>query len=435
MSRILLASNPGSGHVRPGLPIARELIARGHQVVWYTSDRFKRQVERTGARHVGFTAGLDYDEADLDATFPERSSVKAGIPQLRFDIRSLFVDTIPGHMADLRALAARERFDAVVIESVFLAGAFLAEELDLPWGVYGIVPLTAKSVDCAPTGLGLLPMAGPVGRVRNAALHLLIERGLFSSAQRRLQEVRAELGLPRTDSFFLDYPMAHADVFIQGSIPELEYPRRDLPGNVRFVGALLPEAPGGADLPIWWEELTGDRPVILVTQGTVKIDPELLLHPAIEALKDEDVLIVATTGGADPQAILARHGADNVRMETFIPFADLLPHVDAVVCNGGFGGTQQALVHGIPVAVAGVTEGKIEVASRVGWSGAGINLRTETPTVEQIRTAVRSLLGDPSYRARARALQACFAEHDAPAAAAALVEALCNAPQDAVGRR
>lgn len=424
MARILFGSNPASGHVRPGLPIARELVARGHEVVWYTSDRFKASVERTGARHVGFTAGLDIDEADLEASFPGRAAIKSGIPQLKHDIPAIFIDTIPDHLTDLRALADKEPFDTVVVESAFLAGSLLADERGLPWAVYGVTPLTAKSAECAPLGLALPPMGGPLGKLRNGLLNALVEKVVFAGAHKRFLQVRAELGFPPSDRFFLDYTVANAPVYIQGTIPEFEYPRRDLPDNVHFVGALLPEAPGSGDLPDWWHELDDARPVVLVSQGTVKIDPDLLIHPTIEALKHEDVLLVVTTGGTAPEEILSRHSGDGVRVERFIPFADLLPKVDVVVTNGGYGGTQQALVHGLPVVVAGVTEGKNEIAARVAWSGAGINLKTETPSAEQIRQALRTLLDDPSYRARARELQASYAQHDAGAAAADLIEGL-----------
>lgn len=70
MARFLFGFNPAFGHVRPGLPIARELVARGHEVVWLTGRRFAAAVERTGARHVPFVDGLEYDAANLDATFP-----------------------------------------------------------------------------------------------------------------------------------------------------------------------------------------------------------------------------------------------------------------------------------------------------------------------------------------------------------------------------
>lgn len=104
-----------------------------------------------------------------------------------------------------------------------------------------------------------------------------------------------------------------------------------------------------------------------------------------------------------------------------------------VPSDGGCGGTQQALAHGLPVVVAGVTEGKNEVAARVAWSGAGINLKTETPSsAEQIRRDVRTLLDDTSYRAPAlRAAR--YAERDAGGAAAALIEGLLPAGRAAAG--
>ena len=92
--------------------------------------------------------------------------------------------------------------------------------------------------------------------------------------------------------------MRSQPVYLQGTIPEFEYPRRDLPANVRLVGALLPEAPGGSPLPPWWDELRASRPVVLVTQGTVKIDPAVLLEPSIDAMANDDILLVGTTGGA-----------------------------------------------------------------------------------------------------------------------------------------
>lgn len=429
MSRILFGSNPFSGHVSPGLPIARELVARGHEVVWYTGAAFREAVERTGARHVPFTQAVDFDEADLEATFPGRAAARAGIPQLRYDLRHVFLDPLVGQMADLRAIVDAEPFDVVVAESTFAAGAFLAEERGLDLAVYGIVPLTGRSRDVAPTGLGLAPMAGPLGRLRNGVLHTVVERVLFAAEQRRAEEIRAELGLPRNGTFLFDYGMAAAQVFIQGTVPDFEYPRSDLPPSVHFVGALLPSGPGASALPDWWDELDDDRPVVLVTQGTVKVDPEMLLHPAIEALFGEDVLVVATTGGLDPEPILARHDADNVRLERFIPFADLLPHVDVMVTNGGYGGTQHALAHGVPVVVAGVTEGKNEVAARVAWSGAGIDLRTDTATPAQVRASVRTLLTDPSYRERAGALAERYAAHDGAASAATLIEGVVDRAQ------
>ena len=132
-----------------------------------------------------------------------------------------------------------------------------------------------------------------------------------------------------------------------------------------------------------------------------------------------DVLVVATTGGPDPAAAAGLPA--NVRLERFIPHDLLLPHVDAMVTNGGYGGVQQALAHGVPLVVAGDSEDKPEVAARVRWSGAGIDLHTGRPSVAMVARAVRRVLTRPSYRERARELQAEIAATDPLAAISAVL--------------
>jgi UDP:flavonoid glycosyltransferase YjiC (YdhE family) len=73
------------------------------------------------------------------------------------------------------------------------------------------------------------------------------------------------------------------------------------------------------------------------------------------------------------------------------------------------------------VVGAGTTEDKNEVNARVAWAGAGVSLRTDTPTAEQIRSAVRTVVTDPAFRSGARRLQASYARYRGPARAAEIV--------------
>lgn len=41
MAKFLICTISEIGHVSPALPIARELVDRGHQVYWYTSGKFQ----------------------------------------------------------------------------------------------------------------------------------------------------------------------------------------------------------------------------------------------------------------------------------------------------------------------------------------------------------------------------------------------------------
>ncbi|TSD85072.1 glycosyltransferase, partial [Mycobacterium sp. KBS0706] len=114
----------------------------------------------------------------------------------------------------------------------------------------------------------------------------------------------------------------------------------------------------------------------------------------------------------------------NARATVFAPYDRLLPKVDVFVTNGGYGSVNYALSLGVPIVVAGDTEEKPEIAARVAWSGAGINLGTGQPRPEQIRDAVRAVLSDPRYRRRAQAMQADFARYDARREIAAILEDL-----------
>ena len=187
-----------------------------------------------------------------------------------------------------------------------------------------------------------------------------------------------------------------ADAYLQLSVPGFEFPR-DIPRSVHFVGT-PPIIPGQVPLPPWARELDGSRKVVLVTQGTVaNHNFNLLVAPALAALANEpDVLVVATAGGRSIDAIPGPVPS-NARFSSFLPFEWLLPKVDVLVTNGGYGSVNQAMSFGIPLVTAGLTEDKADVNARVAWSGVGIDLATNEPSRDALRRAVRTVLDRPDF--------------------------------------
>lgn len=271
---------------------------------------------------------------DLAARWPARTG-KKGLALLRHDVREVFLHSMVG-------------------------------------------PYFGSSVDTAPFGTALPPMSGPVGRLRNRSLRFVMRRLIFGAHEREADRILTRrLGVPPLRRFVFEWFRA-ADEFLQFTVPEFEYPRGDLPDMVTFVGAAVPPHPGGFLPPEWWPELDSGRPVVLATQGTVDIeDYGRLVLPTVEGLADDDALVVATTGGP-PVSRLGDLPA-NVRAESYVPYADLLPRADAMVTNGGYGGVQYALRHGVPLVVAGGTEGKPEVAARVAWPRRRTGWRPRPP--------------------------------------------------------
>ena len=432
MSRILFTTMPMAGHLRPGLPIARQLVAEGHDVAWYSGAKYADLIARTGARMFTMSSEVDFDDTFVDEQI-DGGARKPGLATLSRAIRELFVEPIPGWVAEVDAVMEEFRPDVVVCEQGFLAGALAGERRGVPGVVFNVSPLGLSSVDAAPFGTGLLPSPSSLGRLRNRSLNWALRRVVFAAPQRAAEQVRERLGLPPLEGYFMDWGAQIARRYLVPSIPQFEYPRRDLPDTVEFVGPFLPAGIDSWTPPPWWDDVlaarAGGRPVVLVTQGTIATDPGNLVLPAVEGLAGTDALVIATTVGHDPDRVLPPGRCPgNARLTEFIPFPELLPLVDVMVTNGGYGGVQLALAHGVPLVVAGLTEDKMEVSARVTWSGTGIALRTDTPSAEQVRDSVVAVLGSPGYRERARELQAAYAGWDGTARAVEAILAVARVP-------
>lgn len=422
MARILIGTVPVVGHVNTPLPLARALVERGHEVCWSTSERYRKPIEATGSRFEPAREMLDFHDFRREDFAPGGERLQ-GVAALKIDIKHGFIDNGVIQLRHLESIAKDFRPDLVLGDICCIGAMFFAERTGTPRAVLNVIPMGLNSQDTAPSGLGLLPNASPLGRLRNRALNWAVENAIFRDTQKYWNRVRADHGLPPTN-WVIHAVGATAELYLQPSIPGFEYPRSDLPANVRFIGMLPTVAPSGWSPPAWWRELDGGKPVVHVTQGTVANTNPELLKPALEGLADEDVLVVVTTGGRDPGELGLSNPPANARVERYFSYPELLPKVSALVTNGGYGGVQTALSHGVPLVVAGTTEDKPEVASRVQWSGAGINLKTAAPKPSQVRAAVRAVLDDPRYRERARALQAEYARYDSLALGTELIERL-----------
>ncbi len=404
MPSILIATMPIHGHVTPLLTVARHFAERGDRVRFLTGARFADRVVAAGAKHLPLPAEIDFDDRrDWNETFPERAALK-GVKAIAHDIDRIFVRPGPAQRDAVMAAHAAEPVDVVLAEPSFTGGAFL---LGHPLGVRppivmcGICPLMIASRDTAPFGMGLTPLRGPLGRLRNHVLSSLTDKVVLRGVHRLADEMFRELHGRPLPFAVLDWAR-HAEAIAQFTVPEFEYPRSDAPATLHFTGPI--SASGSrAPLPPWWPELDGGRPVVHVTQGTIgNFDYAQLIAPAVEGLAEEDVLVVVATGGR-PVDTLPPLPA-NARAAEFLPYDQLLPKTDVFVTNGGYGGVQYALRYGVPIVAAGAHEDKAEVIARVAWSGVGRRLRTEHPPPAALRRAVRAVLADGRYRDAARRL-------------------------------
>jgi MGT family glycosyltransferase len=423
LARILVASVPLSGHVNPGIALTKTLIDRGHEVCWYGSRYFKSSIEATGARFSPITEATDFDEKNLQASFP---GVKQGnlLRHSTTYMKKVFFDQMPGQYHDLQKILEDFKADIIITDEWFTGAIPLAEQKVLPWVVYSSSPLMLMDRNVPAPGPGLFPDSSIYGFFRNAIVNFMTKQLIFAPMRCYVNRIRKGLSLGRMKHFFLENNFHISSLYLKFNTPAFDFHWKKLPESIHYAGPVLPgeEEHSTAEMPQFPDN---NKPLILITQGSVDTkDQTKLIIPALRALSEMDVNVVVSTGGQDAADLKQLFPSENYRFFTYIPYATVMPHVSIAITNGGFGGVATALSFGVPVIIAGDTEDKPVVASRVQYNHCGINLKTGKPSAKQIAKAVTKILTSPKYRANAERIRADYAKHDALQESAALIEAL-----------
>ena len=391
MRRILAYTSPAAGHLFPLVPGLLALRERGHDVVVYTDPDLVGAVRDAGIEAHGVAP-------EVSAIVPTDHEAKNGRERLARGVEAL-VTRGKHEIPDLQRAIAEHEPDLLLIDMNAYGAAVAAEASGLPWSIVmpTLLPLPGRGIP--PYGLGLKPMGGPVGRLRDRVLHRMV-MGLFDRAMRpEINAMREGLGLAPID-LITDHMQRSDELLVLAGDP-LEYPRSDLPAGVRFVGAQLWDPP--AETPDWLLE-PGD-PWVLVTCSTDYQGDERLAAAAIEALRDEPVRVVVTLADA-AQGAANLPSAPNARIERFVPHGPILERASVVIAHGGMGIVQKTMAADVPLVVVPFGRDQPEVARRVERAGAGVILPLRRLHAGTLNDAFRAALLLPDTASAAARLRA-----------------------------
>jgi MGT family glycosyltransferase len=329
--------------------------------------------------------------------------------------RSLATFAERGHVEieDLRGAISAHRPDALLVDTATWGASAVAEAWGGPWAQWLPYPLPLSSADVPPFGPGLAPATGPIGRIRDRALASVTFRALNRASLPLFNDVRAAAGVPPFTT--VDAMWTVAPLLLYMSAEPFEYPRSDWPASIRRIGPCSWDPP--ADPPAWLDEV--DRPLILVSTSSEFQDDARLVRVALQALSDEDALVVATLPSSGQlDAVPA-----NARVERFVPHAAILERAACAITHGGAGVTQKALAAGVPVCVVPFGRDQFEVARRAECAGAGTRLPARRLTADRLRQQVLRAM---AMRDGARRVADGYAAAGGATAAADAFEALAR---------
>ncbi|WP_038524443.1 glycosyltransferase [Amycolatopsis japonica] len=373
--RLIFTSLVSHGHLYPLLPLAVAARDAGHEVVFATGEDMLAVVEKAGlaVEIAGFGMREAFESiAGPDAPKPNASDA----PPESFNpvIGEVFGNVLPRRfVADLTPLLERHRPDLVVYESGNAGGAIAAHLAGIPAIGHGFGRFSPGDV-----------MDVIYGRVAEFAT----EVGLGG------------LKLPS----FGDPVVDICPESVQA--PDFLATATRIP--LRPVGWAEP-----GDLPAGVVGRDKSRPLVYLTLGTAFGDEDVLKR-AIGALArlDADV-IVAAGPTVDPASLGEVPG--NVRVESWVPQVELLPHVDLVVHHGGSGTTMGAFGAGLPQLVLPQGADQFTNAEAVVAAGVGAQLIGAEAVEDVIFEQARKLLADEAVRGAARRLADEVAAMPSPA--------------------
>jgi UDP:flavonoid glycosyltransferase YjiC (YdhE family) len=199
----------------------------------------------------------------------------------------------------------RETADAMAVD-LFLFGAMAAaERAGVPWAAltHTVYPLPPGR---PPFGMGLRRASGPAARVRDAVLTAAAVR-TFATGRCSLNEARIALGLPAL-AHTLDQVRRAARPLVLSSAA-FDFPFRELPPGVRYVGPALDRPRAGSDWESPWPPDHAD-PLVLVSFSTTFQDHQPMLERVVGALDGLPARGLVTLGPVfDPASI---HAPTNV---------------------------------------------------------------------------------------------------------------------------
>lgn len=186
-------------------------------------------------------------------------------------------------------------------------------------------------------------------------------------------------------------------------------------------------APGelGTDTHLAWGD--SDWPLVYLTFGSVAASLGLypvMYRAALEALADLPVRLLATTGTHADLAEL-QGLPDNVRVEQWVPQADVLNGARLVVHHGGYGTVLGALTAGVAqIAVPLFSIDQFDNAARIGELGVGLSVPRDlsgaadgpsmtfpnSSLVAELRVAAETVLADARISERAAHAAATMTE-------------------------
>jgi MGT family glycosyltransferase len=400
------------GHLNPMTALADALRTRGHRITFLLLGDPPATVLDAGFEVIEI-GGAAFSANEYTAGFRQlgelsgRAALKHTLALMARATRAL-LEVSPSLVSDAGVTA-------LLVDQTSLAGGTLADRLDLPFATVSNALLLNAEPGIPPFFSSWRPHDVWWARLRNRIGWAALDR-LYAPTLRQIQENRRRHGLA--------VPARVADTWSStlqiSQQPEgFDFPRRELPPHLRFVGPLqLSGASATVGFP--WDQLDG-RPLIYASLGTLQNRTAGTFRTIAEACAGLDVQLVMSTGqGLAPEDLGELAG--NPIVVVFAPQRELIRKAALAITHAGLNTVLEALSAGVPMVTVPITNDQPGIAARVAWTGAGEVLSPKNLTPGRLRALVTRVRKNKDYKDAAERMRQSIRTGGGAPRAAELIE-------------
>lgn len=384
MSKILFVTPPAHGHLNPVLPVMRELVRRGEQVLCLNDEDFRPQIESTGAEFHAYpptnltAAAISQALADGNLSKPHLLMMRATEELAPFTIEML----------------TQERCDLVVFDSLAIWGTIAAKASN----VKGAATIGHFVFDLASMNLSLREYMTLAAQFLSQAPKLLRERrrlrqqfGKAYPSKQPLFPMRDKLNIVFTAREFQPKSSLIDDTFL-------------------FVGPAINPQVRNDDFPF---DALGPKPTIYLSLGTVHHSNTAFYPTCFQAFADYPAQFILSVGRQANMPKLEPIPSNFV-VRPFVPQLEVLQAADVFITHGGINSVHEGLYYGVPLILIPHQFEQLLNARQVTARNAGLlidgQVQHKPVTAERLRQALQEVLTNPAYAAGAKKIQQLLRE-------------------------
>lgn len=416
MARIGIIAPPTLGHVNPFLIIGKELLKKGHSVVFFQLEEMKQHV---------LDAGIEFHKigrlipSDTMKNMKQQLGQLSGIEAMRY-WRKRQTGLFKIWFTELPSAIEKEKIDFLLVDQSDATGSTIAEAKKIPY-ITICMGLDMDWEKNIPPFFSVQPYdISPIAiRGNKMAMDEFVKD--FNPLFESINNQREKYNLPMYDPYTNMYPVSPYAQIAQ--IPTfLDYPRIEKPACFFNVGPFIDENPVKIMFP--FEKLNG-KPLVYISLGTI-----LNLRPDIFNLvggsfNDIDAQLVVSLGNKDVALNLDIFPLDTI-IVSYAPQNEVLSKAKLCITHGGMNTVMDALSNGVPVLVIPISFDQPGTAGRMKYLNVGEYIPYKSLSEKAINRTVKKIFSTNSYYENSARMKEKFLELNGVDHAIKIIEKTIN---------